>query len=179
MTSSDPGSSAHPDTRVDPPMMAGERESLDAWLEYYRGTVLHKIEGLDGEQLARRSVPPSALSPAGIIRHLADVEAYWLLEVLHDDEQPDPHCSEDNPDGDFRDATAQTALADVAAYREQVEASRAAQARWQDLDAPVLGRRGGQELNLRWILSHLLEEYARHQGHLDLLCEAIDGRTGE
>ena len=179
MTSPDPRSSPRPDTRVEPSMMAGERESLDGWLEYYRETVLLKIDGLDGEQLARRSVPPSALSPAGILRHLADVEAYWLLEVLHGEEQPDPHCSDDNPDGDFLDATAETALADVAAYREQVEASRAAQARWPDLDAPVLGWRRGQELNLRWILSHLLEEYARHQGHLDLLCEAVDGRTGE
>ncbi|MGP5034167.1 DinB family protein [Brachybacterium alimentarium] len=168
-----------PATRVDPPPMAGERESLDAWIEYYRETALRKIDGLDAEQLCTRSVPPSALSPIGIIRHLTDNEAYWLREVLLDDEQPDPHCSEDNPDGDFEDIEPATALADIEAYRQELDATRAAQASWSALDGPVRGLRHGEHVNLRWILTHLIEEYARHLGHLDLLCEVIDGRTGE
>ena len=166
------------DTRTELPSMAGERESLDAWVEFYRETLLLKIDGLDAEQLCLRSVPPSALSPIGIVRHLTDVEAYWLREVLLDEEQPDPHCSEDNPNGDFDDVDPATALADVEAYRREIEASRAAQASWADLDIPVRGLRHGEQVNLRWILTHLIEEYARHLGHVDLLREAIDGGTG-
>ncbi|MGP5716867.1 MULTISPECIES: DinB family protein [Brachybacterium] len=176
--STTPSATPAVDTRVDPPPMAGERESLEGWVEFYRGTLLRKIDGLDAEQLARRSVPPSVLSPIGIVRHLTDVEAYWLREVLLDDEQPDPHCTDDNPDGDFDDVDPATALVDVEAYCAELVATRAAQASWSDLDGPVLGLRHGEQVNLRWILTHLIEEYARHLGHLDLLREAIDGGTG-
>ena len=167
------------DARIEPPLLAAERESLDAWLEFHRATVLQKIEGLDAEQLCRRSVPPSSLSPLGIVRHLGVVEEYWLGEVLLGEERPDPYCTPENPDGDLLDGTPGTALADVADYRERVAAARDAQAGWTALDGPVRGRLGCRELNLRWILTHLIEEYARHAGHLDLLREAIDGRTGE
>ena len=167
------------DARIEPPLLAAERESLDAWLEFHRATVLQKIEGLDAEQLCRRSVPPSSLSPLGIVRHLGVVEEYWLGEVLFGEERPDPYCTPENPDGDLLDGTPETALADVAVYRERVAAARDAQAGWTDLDGPVRGLLGRRELNLRWILTHLIEEYARHAGHLDLLREAIDGRTGE
>lgn len=169
---------ALPDIRRFGPMLADERETLDHWVDFYRETLLVKIDGLDAEQLSRRSVPPSALSPIGIVRHLTDVEAYWLREVLLDEAQPDPHCSEDTPNGDFEDVDPATATADVEAYRQQLVATRAARASWDDLDSPVSGLRHGEPLNLRWILTHLIEEYARHLGHLDLLCEAIDGRTG-
>ena len=165
--------------RPEPPFLAAERESLDAWLEFHRATVLQKVEGLDPEQLCRRSAPPSTLSPLGIVRHLGVVEDYWLREVLLGEEQPDPYCTPENPDGDLLDGTPATAEADLAAYRERVAAVRDAQASWTDLDAPVRGRVGDRPLNLRWILVHMIEEYARHVGHLDLLREAIDGRTGE
>jgi hypothetical protein len=165
--------------RLEPPLLAAERESLDSWLEFHRATVLQKVEGLDPEQLCRRSLPPSTLSPLGIVRHLGVVEDYWLHEVLLGEEQPDPYCTPENPDGDLLDGTPATAEADLAAYRERVAAARVAQASWADLDGPVRGGLGGRELNLRWILVHLIEEYARHNGHLDLLREAIDGRTGE
>ena len=167
------------DARIEPPLLAAERESLDAWLEFHRATVLQKIEGLDAEQLCRRSVPPSSLSPLGIVRHLGVVEEYWRGEVLLGEERPDPYCTPENPDGDLLDGAPETALADVAVYRERVAAARDAQAGWTALDGPVRGRLGRRELNLRWILTHLIEEYARHAGHLDLLREAIDGRTGE
>jgi uncharacterized damage-inducible protein DinB len=173
---SDPTSTTE---RPEPPFLAAERESLDTWLEFHRATALQKVEGLDAEQLCRRAVPPSTLSPLGIVRHLGIVEDYWLHEVLLGEEQPDPYCTPENPDGDLLDGTPATAEADLAAYRERVAAARAAQASWTDLDAPVRGRLGGRELNLRWILVHLIEEYARHNGHLDLLREAIDGKTGE
>ena len=89
------------DARIEPPLLAAERESLDAWLEFHRATVLQKIEGLDAEQLCRRSVPPSTLSPLGIVRHLGVVEEYWLGEVLLGEERPDPYCTPENPDGDL------------------------------------------------------------------------------
>lgn len=168
-----------PEARLAPPFLAGERASLDAWLEFHRATVLQKVEGLGPEQLCRRSAPPSALSPLGIVRHLGVVEEYWLREVLLGEEQSDPYCTPENPDGDLLDGTPATAAADLAAYRERVAAARAAQAGWTDLDGPVRGGRAGEPLNLRWILTHLIEEYARHVGHLDLLREAIDGSTGE
>ncbi|AKT52081.1 DinB family protein [Arsenicicoccus sp. oral taxon 190] len=166
------------DERVDPPKLADERESLDSWLELYRETVLHKVAGLDGEQLARRSVPPSSLSLLGVIRHLTEVEEYWLGVVLLGDDVPDRYCTPDRPEADFEDGTAASAEGDVAAYVAQLEVSRSAQASWSDLDGPVRGLRRGEQVNLRWILVHLIEEYARHLGHMDLLREAIDGRTG-
>ena len=112
------------DARLEPPLLAAERESLDAWLEFHRATVLQKIEGLDAEQLCRRSVPPSTLSPLGIVRHLGVVEEYWLGEVLLGEERPDPYCTPENPDGDLLDGTPETALADVAVYRERVQVER-------------------------------------------------------
>ncbi|MFX4273222.1 DinB family protein [Propionibacteriaceae bacterium Y1685] len=169
---------AFPDTRDDGPMTGGERELLEHWLELYRVTVLHKIAGLEPEQLAQRSVPPSTLSLVGVVRHLAEVEAYWLREVLHGEDVDDIWSTRESPDGDIDDANAETAAADVARYQQEVELARARQADWQDLDGPVRGERRGKPLNLRWILTHLIEEYARHLGHMDLLREAVDGATG-
>jgi len=169
----------HEDTRSDGPVLGDEREVLDHWLELYRRTVLLKIAGLDAEQLGRRASPPSSLSLIGVVRHLTEVEAYWLRVVLHDEQDvPDYYCTPASPDGDFDDVEPATAAADVAAYRAELDTTRAAAAGWSDLDAPVRGLRRGKEVNLRWILTHLIEEYARHLGHMDLLREAVDGRTG-
>ncbi len=166
------------DTRQDPPMLAGERESLESWLELYRESLLLKIAGLDARALCARSVPPSTLSLLGLVRHLTEVEAYWLQEVLHGQEVPDLYSTRENPDGDHLDVDPAHAERDVAAYEAQVATSRTAVAGWADLDTAVRGQRRGAQLNLRWILIHLIEEYARHLGHMDLLREAIDGRTG-
>lgn len=166
------------DTRCGGPFLGSEREVLDAWLEEYRLSALLKIQDLDAEQLALCSVPPSSLSLLGVIRHLTEVEAYWLREVLHGEDVPDIHSSREHPDADLEGGSAATAAADVAAYREQIARCAAAAATWEDLDGPVVGTRHGAPLNLRWILTHLVEEYARHLGHMDLLREAIDGRTG-
>lgn len=167
-----------PDTRTDAPMLGGEREVLEHWLDLYRETVFLKIAGLTGDQLAVRAVPPSSLSLIGVVRHLAYVEAYWLRTVLHGEEAPSHWCTPDNPDGDFDGASADTAAESVEVYERELVTTRERQADWSDLDTPVVGRRHGQQVNLRWILTHLLEEYARHLGHMDLLREAVDGRTG-
>lgn len=167
------------DTRSDGPMTGAEREVLDHWLDLYRESVLLKIAGLDAEQLCRRAVPPSTMSLVGIVRHLTEVEAYWVREVLlGDPDVPDYYCTRESPDGDFDDTTIAAVEHDVAAYREEVERTRALAAEWTDLDVPGRGLRRGNQVNLRWILTHLIEEYARHLGHMDLLREAIDGRTG-
>jgi hypothetical protein len=167
------------DTRTDGPMTGEERAVLDHWLDLYRDTVLLKIAGLDAEQLARRAVAPSSMSPIGIVRHLTEVEAYWLRVVLLDEaDVPDYYCTATNPDGDFDGVDPRTAAADVAAYQAEVRVTRANATAWSDLGVPVRGLRRGKQVNLRWILTHLIEEYARHLGHMDLLREAIDGRTG-
>ena len=168
-----------PDSRAAGPMTGGEREVLDHWVDFYRDTLLHKVAGLTAEQLARRPVPPSTLSLLGVVRHLTEVEAYWLRVVLLDEQDvPDYYCTPESPDGDLDDATAATAAQDVDAYRAELVITRATAAAWTDLDGPVHGQRRGNPVNLRWILTHLVEEYARHLGHVDLLREAVDGRTG-
>ncbi|SDD97713.1 DinB family protein [Auraticoccus monumenti] len=178
-TASGPVVAGRQDTRDDGPMTGDERAVLDHWVELYRETVLLKIAGLDADQLARRASPPSSMSLLGVVRHLTEVEAYWLRVVLLDEQDvPDYYCVPDSPDGDFDDATAATAVADVAAYLAELEVTRRAAGGWRDLTTPALGRRRGRPVNLRWILTHLIEEYARHLGHMDLLREAVDGRTG-
>ncbi len=169
----------HPESRDDGPMTGTPRELLDHWIELYRTTLLMKIGGLSAEQLCERPAPPSTLSLLGLVRHLTEVESYWVREVLEGDETvPDRWCTPENPDGDFDDVSPATAFADVRAYRDEVDSSRETLARWDDLTALAHGRRRGRELNLGWILTHLVEEYARHLGHADLLRERLDGRTG-
>jgi hypothetical protein len=167
------------DTRTNGPMTGGERAVLDHWLDLYRSTVFLVIAGLDAEQLTRRAVPPSSLSLLGVVRHLTEVEAYWLCEVLLDEHDvPQHYCSPVSPDGDFDDIDPAKAADDVAAYEAQLVTTRGIAASWTDLSVPVRGLRNGEQVNLRWILTHLIEEYARHLGHMDLLREVIDGRTG-
>lgn len=169
----------HKDARTDGPMTGDERVVLDHWLDLYRDTVLLKIAGLDAEQLARQALPPSSMSLIGLVRHLTEVEAYWLRVVLLDEQGvPDYYCTPASPDGDFDDIEPATAAADVAAYRTELIATRASATAWTHLTTPVRGLRKGKQVNLRWILIHLIEEYARHLGHMDLLREAIDGKTG-
>lgn len=167
------------DTRTDGPMLGDEREVLEHWLDLYRETLLLKIAGLDADQLVRRALPPSSMSLLGLVRHLTEVEAYWLRVVLLDEQDvPDYYCTPASPDGDFDDVTAESAVADVQAYGQEIDRSRSNTAAWSDLAGPVRGNRRGKPVNLRWILVHLTEEYARHLGHADLLREAVDGRTG-
>jgi len=120
-----------PDTRDDGPMTGTAREVLGHWLDLYRTTVELKIGGLDAQQLVARSAPPSTMSLAGLVRHLAEVEAYWVREVLEGEESvPDLWSTPQRPDGDFDDVDAATALADVQVYRDEVARSREILARW-------------------------------------------------
>lgn len=167
------------DLRQHGPMVGTLRPILDHWLAVYRETVLLKVAGLDPDQLCARSVPPSTLSLIGVVRHLTEVEAYWVREVLcGDSDVPDYYSTPDSPDGDFDDVSPATALTEVDAYRREIEATEAILAEWDDLESLARGQRHGKDVSLGWILTHLIEEYARHLGHMDLLRECVDGRTG-
>jgi uncharacterized damage-inducible protein DinB len=170
------------DKRRDPPLVADDRATLVGFLDYQRATLEWKCTGLDAEQLARRAVPTTTLSLLGIVRHMAEVEWSWFDRFTMDGYRRDPHFfTPDEPDQDFDGAVAD---ADVVAeafekWRSAVAESRAVVER-TDLDATFPHRRWNDtEISLRWVLVHMIEEYARHNGHADLLREAIDGEVGE
>jgi uncharacterized damage-inducible protein DinB len=166
-------------TRHDPPCVAGERESLDSWLEFHRSTLLMKCQGLTGEQLARRAVPPSALSLLGLVRHMAEVERAWFRRRAAGEASLGYlYFSGESPDGDFDLAEAAGAEADLAAWARECDLARAAAA-GRSLDDTFVHERTGHLTDLRWVYTHMIEEYARHNGHADLLREQIDGATGD
>lgn len=165
------------DARKQLDFMAGDRVSLEAWLEFYRETIPLKVAGLSKEQLCRQAVPPSTLTLVGLIRHLADVERYWFSNVVGGTAE-EAHYKSADPDADFNAYSEETALADVRHFSEELPRARAHAAKVKDLDAPLPGLRHGKEVNLRWVYTHMIEEYARHAGHLDLVRECVDGTTG-
>jgi uncharacterized damage-inducible protein DinB len=163
--------------RTEPPTVAGERASLEAWLDYYRETLLFKCQGLTGEQLARRAVAPSSLSLLGLVRHMAEVERAWFrLRFAGQAELGYLYCSDEALDGDFDFAEASGAAADFAAFTRECELARQA-AEGRSLDDTF--RHRDETIDLRWVYMHLFEEYARHNGHADILREQIDGVTGD
>ncbi|MEU3772487.1 DinB family protein [Streptomyces sp. NPDC032472] len=152
----------------------GELATLQDFLANYRMTLRMKCEGLDPEQLARRSVPPSTMSLLGLLRHLAEVERDWRNWLGDGEPLPKLYGAKD---ADFHGAAAEQAVVD-AAYadleREQA-ATDAALAEHEDL-----GRRVGKDgIAVRELMVHRVEEYARHCGHADLLRECVDGRVGQ
>jgi uncharacterized damage-inducible protein DinB len=166
--------------RSEPPLVAGEREALDAWLDFHRDTLLTKCTGLTADQLSQRAVPPSALSLLGIVRHMTDVERWWFRVHGTDQDMIFRYWTEDNLNADFDDLDEPDAPAVLAAFREEVALARAA-VRDLDLDhvVPSHGHHPERVRDLRWIYIHMIEEYARHNGHADLLRERIDGVTGD
>lgn len=166
---------ASPD-RTYPPQVSGERDSLDAWVNYHRATLIMKCAGLAPEQLASRSCPPSTLSLLGLVRHLTEVEGWF-----HDfDGKPSGewYSSEEDPDACFNAVEPSRAEEDLAAYQSSVERARAA-VTGRDLEEISPEPDDGEPVSLRWIYLHMVEEYARHNGHADLLRERIDGTTGD
>ncbi|HWB65573.1 MAG TPA: DinB family protein [Mycobacteriales bacterium] len=164
--------------RTEPNGPAAERTALEGWLEYHRGTLLTKCAGLSGEQLATHSVEPSSLSLLGLVRHMTEVERSWFRRRFAGEPVEPMYYTEANPDADFDDLDAASAEADFAAYRAELDAVRQV-ASDRSLDETFVHPRTGSTLDLRWIYLHMIEEYARHNGHADLLRERIDGRTGD
>jgi uncharacterized damage-inducible protein DinB len=173
--------------RIDPPYRDGERAAVEAWLEFHRATLLMKCAGLTPEQLGERSVPPSSLSLRGLLRHMTEVERSWFRRVLAGQQAQPLYYGPDDEDGDFdaigRDTDhpdTDTAVArELAAFMAEVETSRALAAEHDSLDDVGAAPRHGQQVSLRWIYLHMIEEYARHNGHADLLRERIDGAVGD
>jgi uncharacterized damage-inducible protein DinB len=159
--------------RTEPAFDAPEREMLEGWLEFHRTTLLLKCEGLTDEQRKRRSVPTSVMSLHGIVRHMGEVERGWFQRVLSKNrDAPFLFYDEAVEDSDF----APLDDADCAAWLDECDASRnAATGRGLD-DAGTL--RNGDPCTLRWIYTHMIEEYARHNGHADLLRELAGGSVG-
>jgi hypothetical protein len=167
---------APPVERVDPPRTGGERAALEGWLDYHRATLLTKCAGLTGDQLRERSVPPSNLSLLGLVRHMAEVERWWFRINVAAEPVSEIYCTEAIPDADFDEVDTADAEADLAIFGAEVELARQAAA-GKDLDATFERPHG--RLYVRWAFVHMIEEYARHNGHADLLRERIDGVTGD
>jgi hypothetical protein len=156
------------------PRVTDERTSLETWLDYHRATLLIKCAGLTPGQLATRSCPPSPLSLLGLVRHMAGVESWF--HVFDGGPEERPYSTKDRPDADFEDADPARADQDLATYQACVERSRAAAA-GRSLD-DLIPDPSPRPTSLRWVYQHMIEEYARHNGHADLLRERIDGARG-
>ena len=159
---------------VDEPLTGDERRMLQGVLDEQRATLLRVCAGLRPDQLAARAVPPSALSLLGLVRHMAKVERIWLRQRVGGQDVPALHGGPGDP-ADFADAAPEGAERDVVALVEE----------WRLADEAVVGVPSTREIDLRGspmslrrVLLHLIAEYARHNGHADLLREALDGVTG-
>ncbi len=163
--------------RPEPPRTADERTSLEGWLDFHRATLALKCQGLDDAQLREASAPPSGLTLLGLVRHMAEVERSWFRRVLAQEDAPPIWYSDEDPDGDFRVTGEDTAKDCFAVWREEIARAKEAAA-GRHLD-DVVARPGRGDYSLRWIYLHMIEEYARHNGHADLIRERIDGATGD
>jgi uncharacterized damage-inducible protein DinB len=170
-----------PDGRVHPPHQAGERETLETFLDFYRETVLRKVSGLSDQDL-RRVIVPSGWSPLGMVKHLAYVERNWFTSRMAGEKDLPVPWTEEDPDADFRVEPGESTEEVLRFYRDQCARSRsiAAGASLDDLAVEWPADRPPEKRpTLRWIYVHMIEETARHAGHLDVVRELIDGKTGE
>jgi len=160
------------------PFVADEPTTLRSFLDFYRATLLRQVAGLDHEQL-NRPVPPSTMTLAGILKHMAYVEGIWFGVRLAGIGPVPPFDTapwDDDQDWDFNSASADDPEALRTLLREAIARSNELTDTAGSLDQIAVGRsRDGQPISLRWILVHMIEEYARHCGHADLMREAIDG----
>ena len=173
--------------RPEPPLEGNETATLLGFLDYQRATLEWKCRGLSDEQL-RVALPPTSMTLGGMLKHLAGVEDYWCTQVVAGEPAPEPWAGVDwkaDPDWEWHSAAGDPGDELRALWAERVGRSRAVvRARLGQGEAEALGEThpawGGQgRVSLRWVLVHLIEEYARHNGHADLIRESIDGQTGE
>jgi uncharacterized damage-inducible protein DinB len=167
--------------RAEPALDAGERDMLTGWLDYHRATLALKCEGLTDDQLRERAVPPSGLSLIGLVRHLTECERGWFRKVLLGEDLPGIYYTDEDPDGDFNNVASADSATVFETWEQECALAREAVAATPGLGALSQGRSRGtsEQFSLRWILTHMIEEYARHNGHADLLRERIDGATGD
>jgi uncharacterized damage-inducible protein DinB len=168
------------DPREGGPTLGDERATLVEYLRAQRLTLELKCSGLDAAELARRSVEPSTLSLLGLVRHLAEVERNWFRRVLAGQDAPRLYRADDDRDADFNGAVPDPEVVAQAweVWRAEVAFAERFVAEAPNLD--VVGNIPDQgAVSLREVLVHMIEEYARHNGHADLLRERIDGRVGQ
>jgi uncharacterized damage-inducible protein DinB len=166
---------APPAHREDELKTGSERAMLQSWLDWHRQTLLTKCAGLTADQLRTASVPPSNLTLLGLVRHMTEVERSWFRDRVVHEPVDDLYCTDAQPDGDFEnvaDADAEAALVLFEAELKLADAAVAA----LPLDHEFHHR---VPRSLRWLYLHMIEEYARHNGHADLLRERLDGATGD
>ncbi|MCU1589385.1 MAG: hypothetical protein JWP11_641 [Frankiales bacterium] len=168
------------DPREGGPSLGDERATYVEYLRCQRLTLELKCAGLDAEQLARRSVEPSSMSLLGLVRHMAEVERAWFRRVLSGQDAPRRYSPEGEFDHDFDGAVADPAVVTEAwaAWRDEVAFAEQYLSHATDMAAVVTDRHGNQ-VSVREVLVHMVEEYARHNGHADFLRERIDGRAGQ
>jgi uncharacterized damage-inducible protein DinB len=168
------------DPRTEGPAVGDERTLLLGSLRWQRETLELKCSGLDAEQLARHAVEPSTMSLLGLVRHMAEIERGWFREVMAGQDTPRHFCSDIDRDGDFDRAVADP---DVVARAFEVWHDEISFANEFVIDAADLDVTGHDpylgDVSLRWVLIHMVDEYARHNGHADLLRERIDGAIGQ
>jgi hypothetical protein len=164
-------------TRQDTPHIGGERQMLEAWLDFHRQTLVGKCSGLTADQLRQRTVPPSNLSLLGLIRHMAEVERGWFRRRVGGENVAFLFSSEADPDGEFDHVDTADAEQDFATYLREIDLARQAAA-GRELDETFFHSHRHAWMSVRWVYVHMIEEYARHNGHADLLRERIDGATG-
>lgn len=161
-------------TRKAEPTVADERTMLQGWLDWHRQTLLYKCQGLTAEQLKRAAVPPSNLTLLGLVRHMAEVERVWFRRRVRGEDIGSIFGDRDEGFEGIEDADPE---ADFATLQAEIEAADAAAAD-VSLDFTFRHPRTGNEISVRWVYVHMIEEYARHNGHADLIRERIDGATG-
>lgn len=169
--------------RTEVPLSGDERAMLNAFLDAQRDTLEWKCSGLTPEQLKEAASPPSPLTLLGLLRHLTEVEYFWLEYILvNKASHLGMYSGQGNPvDGDraWTDLDSHTAEEVLQHWKEACATTRRNAASLPDLDAPAAHSWDNEPVNLRWITIHMIREYARHTGHADLLREQIDGATGE
>jgi uncharacterized damage-inducible protein DinB len=173
--------------RPEPPLEGNETATLLGFLDYQRATLAWKCRGLSDQQL-RVALPPTSMTLGGMLKHMAWVEDYWFTEVVAGEPTPAPWAGPEGRSGlDWEWRTAADAGGDQlrALWGERVERSRTIvnglidQGEANALAGPHPAWGGQGRVSLRWVLVHMIEEYARHNGHADLIRESLDGQTGE
>jgi uncharacterized damage-inducible protein DinB len=159
--------------RIKPPKFGSEIELLSAYLDYNRATLLHKVSAL-GEEDLRRKVPPNGNSLLGMVKHVAYVERWWFQHVFAGLTVDFPWTDTD-PDADWRVEERDTSAAIFALFQSEVEKSRQITQQFSMAD---ISKRPDTNFSLRWIMLHMIEEIARHNGQADIMRELIDGIVG-
>jgi hypothetical protein len=161
--------------RVPEPRNVDERELLLSWLAFHRNALEAKCDGLDTAELVRTSAEPSDLSLIGLVRHMTEMEYYYLTHALAGGETEPVYCTDDEPDADLLGLTPDMVEPSMQRWRAERDAADALLEATGSLD----DRSPGDGFSVRWNLVKTIQEYARHNGHADLLRERIDGATGE